>query len=1623
MTTVLHLSDPQFGRLHLFGGNGSAPSDHDTLSARLHADLRALRESHDLRPDVAIVSGDLAEWALPSEFRQVQEFLRRLAAELGLPHERVVIVPGNHDISRSACQAYFLDCQAEESEPRQPFWPKWKNYVALFEEFYADCPGVEFTPTRPWTFYAYPELRLAVAGLNSTMAESHRDSDHYGWLGEEQLGDAEDWLRPLGERGFTRVAVVHHNVLRKAVEDDENLRDADDLARVLGPHLDLVLHGHTHDGTLGRLPNALPVLSTGSAAVAAAARPAEVPNQYQVLRIGADGIERWGRAYSVGQKRWIADPRISEDGNSWQVTVPGRFVPEPRPRYDPPAHTLPVRDGLADQVAAVCRLRHPGAEISGHDLPSAAFTYLRVVADGRVQPIGVVPRLTAEELADFVEHVHRPYRERDPFVSTVLVYGGDPASGELVAAAKAHDVRLTSFAEYQYLVDLRPYATRQSERLAADDTYPPALYVPQRYRHFGRAEDTSPREDLLAAAMRWLGEDAGRFLLVLGDFGRGKSFLLRELARRLPTELPTLTPLLVPLRALERTHDLDTLLAAHLAAHGEDVIDLAGLRYLITEGRVVLLFDGFDELAQRISYDRAAEHLGTLIDAARGRAKVVVSSRTQHFRSTEQVLTAFGERVQQLAGRRLVELEDFDRQQILTYLTNLYGGDAGRARARYTVLDGIKDLLGLSRNPRMLGFIARLDESQLAAARRSAGEITAAGLYQLLLDQWLVHEYDRAQPRGAAPTLPVADRWAAVTGLALRLWRTTDAGVDVGELTTAATALTGLAELRLDADQAAHIIGSATLLIRDDEGLFSFVHQSVLEWLVARHVATELAGPVRPEALAVRSASPLMAQFLRDLAGDEALAAWADRVVTAADATDVERANALALAPGRAARLAPATLGRSLRGQDLAGRDLSGQDLSDADLTEARLAGADLTGADLTGATLVDANLDVAVLVNATLAGADLTGASLLGADLTGADLTDADLTRAALVGARGLRPGNAVTTGTALPGAMPRVHTRVSGDASAVACSADGTLFAVARAGVIELYDASSRTCLLTLTGHRAAVRALAFAPSGYRLVSGDTGGTMRLWDAAAGSPIGKPWPDRAAPVTALSFGPDGRTVVSGHQDGTLGSWIIRGDQANGRFLARHGGRIGSVTMSPDGQFVYSAGEDGRRRWNAASGAEVDRPYAGYRPAATVATGLVDGRPGSRPVTALTRDGRMSAVAGSTPGLVHLTGHPYRSGVLLRDGEAVVVAMAFDPDGCRVAIVSADHTVIEWDLSDTRPTGWPLAAAIRATALAYSADGVLVVAGRDGLLVRGGTDGDTLRETTWWTPLQDVATLAEDRRRLVVSGPGWVPQWWDPVTGEVPDSPPDGPGRLLASGPARPRRPANLDDRPLAASADGTLVAVGHRDGLVTIDGRLPGGTRVPAVRPPSSGRFGEAVGAAFSADNSMLATGYASGRVQVRGVATGRWLAGWTLLPAPHVALAFGPSGRLLAASAGNFAIHLTSRVDDSTWSAADDRPLTGHCAPVRALAFSADESWLVSAADDGTVRLWDVVTRTLLATYVPLRDGVATLMPDGRTRVRGTIGGEFWYSIGLRRFEYEQLTPYFPHLGDPDGPLLPR
>ena len=205
--TILHLSDLQFGRKHRYPkGKGS----YNTLSAKLSADLDYLGKEHQVRPNAIVVTGDVAETSMPDEYQQAAEFLEQLGAELEIGKERIVLVPGNHDVNRKLCQGARLMAEAAGGSFEEPYFAKFGNYQQFFNDFH---DGLRiFDESNLCHVYRFDEDKALIAGFNSCIRESEKNKDHYGWVGLDQVESVVERCDEIDpKREYLRVAVVHHN--------------------------------------------------------------------------------------------------------------------------------------------------------------------------------------------------------------------------------------------------------------------------------------------------------------------------------------------------------------------------------------------------------------------------------------------------------------------------------------------------------------------------------------------------------------------------------------------------------------------------------------------------------------------------------------------------------------------------------------------------------------------------------------------------------------------------------------------------------------------------------------------------------------------------------------------------------------------------------------------------------------------------------------------------------------------------------------------------------------------------------------------------------------------------------------------------------------------------------------------------------------------------------------------------------------------------------------------------------------------------------------------------------------------------------------------------------------------
>jgi len=113
--------------------------------------------------------------------------------------------------------------------------------------------------------------------------------------------------------------------------------------------------------------------------------------------------------------------------------------------------------------------------------------------------------------------------------------------------------------------------------------------------------------------------------------------------------------------------------------------------------------------------------------------------------------------------------------------------------------------------------------------------------------------------------------------------------------------------------------------------------------------------------------------------------------------------------------------------------------------------------------------------------------------------------------------------------------------------------------------------------------ITALAFSPNGSRALSGDAGGTVRLWDLASGRLL-KELAGQVPEIAAVAFTPDGRRAFFADGDAFC-LWDLESERTVRRG-ARQVGDLHSLLL-PDGVRVLSADMDGRILiWDLAGGA-----------------------------------------------------------------------------------------------------------------------------------------------------------------------------------------------------------------------------------------------------------------------------------------------------------------------------------------------------------------------------------------------------------------------------------------------------
>ena len=495
---------------------------------------------------------------------------------------------------------------------------------------------------------------------------------------------------------------------------------------------------------------------------------------------------------------------------------------------------------------------------------------------------------------------------------------------------------------------------------------------------------------------------------------------------------------------------------------------------------------------------------------------------------------------------------------------------------------------------------------------------------------------------------------------------------------------------------------------------------------------------------------------------------------------------------------------------------------------------------------------------------------------------------------------------------------------------------------------------------------------------------------------------------INAIQFSPDGTQLAVGTD---IGVWLYDMETGEEQFLFE--GMCQSLAFSPDGRFLANGGGKFRGQelqlWEIAADRKVPLiggPFAGSvlqfsENSKTlvslsnwgdtigwldVETGQgyvkkIEVRSGSRipdpGIFALTQD---KIAIGWADGKIHLwdpktgkqlstlKGHS-RSADMWDDPQ--VLALAFSPDGTRLASGSKDKTVRLRDINNDewialqKHTGWT-------NVLAFSPNGKMLASGSVDKTVQlwDTTTGEPLATLTGHVNGITALAFSADSTTLASASADGTIRFWRTGTGA--SLPPHITGHMASVRAATFSQESStlvsvafngeITFWNLKTPQKSTVHTAGHQDWLATL-AFSPDGTKLVSVR---------AFGYVIFRPGFNLALWRAGSSIRLTDVSTGIELASLTDIKAP-LHLTFSPDGKTVAFSYEFKKIHLwNTETGHELNIPLVDREANLHSMPrVTALGFSSDGTTLASGTKQGGIQTWNVATGKALAVFAKPTD----------------------------------------------------
>ncbi|MFN6197817.1 MAG: pentapeptide repeat-containing protein [Dolichospermum sp.] len=781
---------------------------------------------------------------------------------------------------------------------------------------------------------------------------------------------------------------------------------------------------------------------------------------------------------------------------------------------------------------------------------------------------------------------------------------------------------------------------------------------------------------------QWLDDPVKEHLSVLGEFGTGKTWFafhyawlaLQEYlkAKEKGTQRPRI-PLVIPLRDYAKALRIEFLFLEFFFLKHKGLAKYTAFEQLNRMGKLLLIFDGFDEMAARVDRQAMINNFWELAKVVgTPGTKAILTCRTEHFPEAlegRSILNAeLKASTSNLTGEspqfEVLELEKFDDQQIKQVLN---------FKTTPETVDSIinnEKLLDLARRPVMIDLIIE------ALPDIEAGKpVDISRVYLYAVRQKMERDI-----KADRTFTSMTDKLYFLCELSWEMLSNDKMSLNYKEFPDMIQRyFEKIVQQQKDLDHWQYDMMGQTMLIRNADGDYYPAHRSLLEFFVSYKLGREL-GILAADFQEVVEVLPydqgkidlsqtfgktLLAKAVLDLMFPMLSTTANQRLLAEVKATKGKTETIAAYCGSNAVQLL-------LKGSRFA--------LEKQDLSETVIKNVDFSRASLYNVNLTNANLKESVFAT------ELTSVLAVAFSPDGKVL------------ATGEKDGRVrlwnVITGKEL--LTLRGH---SSGVRSVAWSGDSqTLASGSDDKTVKLWNVQSGDCVRTLEGHSSSVISVAWSGDSQTLASGSSDNTVKLWNVQTGNCV-RTLEGHSNWVNSVAWSGDSQTLASGSFDKTVKLWNVQTGNCV-RTLEGHSSGVNSVAWSGDSQTLASGSDDNTvKLWNVQSG-ECVRTLEGH------SSGVIS--------VAWSGDSQTLA-SGSDDNTVKLWN--VQSGECVRTLEGHshwVNSVAWSADSQTLASGSRDNTVKLWNVQTGDCVRTPEGHSSSVISVAWSGDSQTLASGSD---------------------------------------------------------------------------------------------------------------------------------------------------------------------------------------------------------------------------------------------------------------------------------------------------------------------